>query len=157
VPANAPFALRAAIYQVDRIVRDGISAEAFKSTRDFLVSYSKLWARSQSDRLGFHMDSRFYGMPYFIDHVESQLAGLGHDEVNRAIRKYIQTSNFAAVLISGEGNALAKRLRQPDSSITYENPVPADVLKVDETIRHLPLRPEAIHVVPVGQLFEGGK
>ncbi len=126
-------------------------------TRDFLLSYSKLWARSQSDRLGFHMDSRFYGMPYFIDHLESQLTRLGRDEVNRAIRRYIQTSNFAAVLISGEGNALAKRLREPGSAIEYENPVPPDVLKTDEAINPLPLRPEAIHVVPVGQLFEGGK
>jgi zinc protease len=86
VPANAQFALRAALYEVDRLVRDGISYAEFDLTRDFLVGYSKLWARSLDARLGFHMDSRFLRMPYFIDEVERRLKRLTLDDVNRASR-----------------------------------------------------------------------
>ena len=97
VPTNAVFALRAALFEIDRTIARGLTEDEFTLTRDFLVSYSKLWARSQSDRLAFHMDSRYYGMPYFIDHLEQQLKGLTAAEVNRAVQKYVQTRNFEAV------------------------------------------------------------
>ena len=86
VPANAVFALRAGIFEVNRLIEKGLTEDEFDLTRDFLVSYSKLWARSLSDRLAFHMDSRYYGMPYFIDEIERRLAKLTAEEVNRAVK-----------------------------------------------------------------------
>lgn len=152
---NAPFAVRAAIHEVHRLIAGGMTQEEFVLTRDFLISYSKLWARSLSDRLGFHMDSRFYGMPYFIDHMQNRLAALTVEDVNRATRKYLQTDDFSAVIITGQGKELARRLAEPSAPIAYENPVPADVTEADKKIVVLPLDPAAIRIVPIENTFTG--
>ncbi len=155
VPDNAVFALRAALFEIDRTIARGLTEEEFTLTRDFLVSYSKLWARSQSDRLAFHMDSRYYGMPYFIDHLEAQLRKLTVADVNRAIKKYLQTRNFEAVMVTGNAAALRERLNDGrPSPIEYGNPVPDDVLAADREIAVLPIRPESIRIVPVQETFE---
>ena len=156
VPDNAVFALRAAIHQVDRLVAKGLTREEFDLTRDFLISYSKLWARSLSDRLGFHMDSRFYGMPYFIDHIERQLSALTLEKVNAAIKRHIQTDRFAAVMITGNAAGLRDRLTAgAPSPITYPNPVEQDVLEADRTIQSLRLDAADIRVLPIDETFEG--
>jgi zinc protease len=156
VPKHAPFALRNAIWEVDRLIERGMTPSEFTLTRDFLVSYSKLWARSLSDRLGFHMDSRFYGMPYFIDEIERRLGTLTLEEVNVAIRKYLQTRNLQVVAVTGSAATLKKTLEaDAPSPIAYENPVPAEVTKADLTIQAIPIDPAAVTIVPVGNVFEG--
>ena len=156
VPANGVFALRAAISEVDRLIAQGLTQEEFDLTRDFLVSYSKLWARSLSDRLGFHMDSRFYEMPYFIDHIEQQLKGMTLESVNQAVRKYLQTGNFSSVMITGDAAALRDRLTSgAPTPITYENPVAAEILRADKIIAALPINPAAVRILPIQDTFEG--
>ena len=71
VPGDAQFALRAGLYEVQRLRDQGMTQADFKLTRDFVLNYSKLWAQSLDERLGFTMDSRFYGMPYYIDEIQA--------------------------------------------------------------------------------------
>lgn len=154
VPANAPFALRAGLSEVNRLVEKGLTKEEFELTREFLISYSKLWARSLSDRLAFHMDSRYYGTPYYIDEIERRLARLTVEDVNRALRKYLQTENLQAVIVSGEASALRERLTSDKPSpITYANPVPPEVTEADKAIGGLPIRAADISVLPVDRAF----
>ena len=156
VPANGVFALRAAISEVDRLIARGLTQEEFDLTRDFLVSYSKLWARSLSDRLGFHLDSRFYDMPYFIDHIERELTGMTLESVNLAARKYLQTGSFSSVMITGNAAALRDRLKSGvPTPITYENPVAAEILQADRIIGALPINPATVRIVPIQETFEG--
>src|SRR3954463_7530633 len=69
VPGDAQFALRDGLYEVQRLHDKGMTQAEFELTRDFLVNYSKLWAQSLDNRLGFHMDSKFYDAPYYIDEI----------------------------------------------------------------------------------------
>jgi zinc protease len=155
VPDNAVFALRAALFEVDRLIARGLTEEEFVLTRDFLVSYSKLWARSLPDRLAFHMDSRYYGMPYFIDHLEEQLGRLTAADVNRAVQKYLQTRNFEAVMITGDAEGLRERLMDgAPSPIAYANPGSEEVTATDREIAALPIGPKDVRVVPVAETFE---
>ena len=94
-------ALRNALYEIDRLREKGLTEAEFELTRDFLLNYSKLWVQTQAVRLGFHMDSRFYGMPYYIDEIEKRLAAMSVEDVNRAARKYLSTDNYVAVLVTG--------------------------------------------------------
>lgn len=156
VPDNAGFALRAAIVEVERVKEKGLTEEEFDLTRDFLISYSKLWARSLSDRLGFHMDSRFHDMPYFIDHLERQLTGMTVAAVNRAARKYLQTRDFAAVVITSDAAAFHERLKSSRPvAIEYPVPVADDVRAADKAIAALPVSPAAVTIVPIQEAFEG--
>lgn len=157
-PETAHFALRNALYEVERLREGGMTQADFELTRDFLVNYSKLWAQSLSDRLGFHMDSRFYDMPYYIDEIERQLAGLTVEQVNAAAKKHLQTDAYQAVLVTDDAAAVKAYLEAGEPSpISYNTEVPEEVTKADETIQKVPVEPTAIRIVPVGEVFETGE
>jgi zinc protease len=155
VPADAQFALRAGLYEVQRLRDKGMTQEEFNLTRDFLVSYSKLWAQSLDDRLGFHMDSRYYGMPYYIDEIEARLKKLTLDDVNAAIRKYLTTESYEAVLVTAKAGQLKETLQKDEPSPKeYNSTVAPEILEADKTIQALKVRPTRIDVVPVAQVFQ---
>ena len=55
---NGLFALRAALYETDKLIRDGIPQAGFEATKKFLMNYSNLWAQDASRRLGYAIDAR---------------------------------------------------------------------------------------------------
>lgn len=155
VPDTAHFALRAGLHFVEKTVEEGLTAEQFELARDYLLNYSKLWAQTLSERLGIMMDSRFYGMPYWIDEIERRLTGMEVEAVNAALKKYLHPDRYEAVLVTpnARSTAAALFLDEP-SSIEYANPVPEEVLAEDEAIVPLEVRPTAVEIVPVGEMFE---
>jgi zinc protease len=155
VPSTAHFALRAALYEVDRLAGGGMTRAEFELTRDFLVGYSKLWGQTLSDRLGIMLDSRFYGTPYFIDEIERRLGAMTVEEVNRAAKKYLGTDRYRAVLVTGGAPALKAALEAGEPSpMTYNSEVPEAVRTADKTIEKLEVEPTAIEIVPVDRMFE---
>src|SRR5436305_1601797 len=102
VPVDAQFALRDALYEVQRLRDQGMTKEEFELSRDFVLNYSKLWAQSLSRRLGFMMDSRYYGTPYYIDEIDKRLKSLTVDQVNAVIKKYMQQDNYDAVFVTAD-------------------------------------------------------
>jgi zinc protease len=154
-PADARFALRNALYEVQKLHDHGMSRQDFEATRDLLINYSKLWAGSLSTRLGFLMDSRFYGTPYYIDEIEARLKTLTLEQVNAAARKYLDPTNFDAVLVAADARQLKDALQKDDPSPkTYTNPVAPAVLEADKTIQALKIQPAKIEVVPADQVFQ---
>src|SRR5262249_41041035 len=57
---KAAFALRAALWELDRLVEKGMSEADFEATRSFLLNYSKLWVQTLPRRLGYAMEGPFY-------------------------------------------------------------------------------------------------
>ncbi len=155
VPDTAHFALRAGLHSVERTVEEGLTAEQFELARDYLLNYSKLWAQTLSERLGIMMDSRFYGMPYWIEEIERRLTGMEVGAVNAALKKYVHPDRYEAVIVTPDARATAAALflDQP-SPIEYANPVPEEVLTEDQEIVPLEVRPTAVEIVPVGEMFE---
>ncbi len=157
-PDTAHFALRDALYEVERLRERGMTQAELDLTRTFLVNYSKLWAQSLEERLGIHMDSRFYGMPYYIDEIERQLAGLTLDEVNAAAKRHLSTERYQAVLVTGEAAAVKAYLEaDAPSPMTYDAEVPEEVVETDKEIVGIQVKPTKIEIVPVREMFEGRK
>ncbi len=155
-PETAHFALRNALYEVERLRDRGLTEAEFDLTRDFLVNYSKLWAQTLDERLGFHMDSRFYGMPYYIDEIERRLGGLTVEDVNRAIKKHVRTDAYRAVLVTDEAEAMTATLKAGEPSpMTYNSQVSDEVKKADAKIVDLEVAPTAFEIVPVEEMFAG--
>lgn len=155
VPTDAQFALRAGLYEVQRLRDRGLTQGEFELVRDFLLNYTKLWAQSLPDRLGFQMDSAFYGTPYFLDEVDKRLRAMKVEEVNAAVKKYLSLDNYDAVLIT-DNAAQVQEILQKDapSPKTYNSPVPPDVAEADKTIQAIPVKPTSIEIVPVAKLYE---
>ncbi len=155
VPSTAHFALRAALHEVDRLANEGMTQEEFEITREFLRNYSKLWAQSLATRLGFLMDSRFYGMEYYIDEIDRHMAEVTLEQVNAAARRYLSADAFRAVFVTADAEQVAAALRADEPSpMEYNAPPSEEVLAADETIEARLVEPSSVSVVPVAEMFE---
>jgi zinc protease len=155
VPTDAQFALRAGLYEVQRLREKGMTEAELNLTRDFLLNYSKLFAQSPWDRLGYAMDSKFYGMPYYIDEIQARLPKLTVADVNAAIKKYLSTDNYDAVLVTANAQQLKETLQKDEPSPkTYNSQVDPKVTEADKVIVPLKVQPTKIDVVPVAEVFQ---
>jgi zinc protease len=73
---DAHFATRAAMYELDKLVREGMTQEDFDATRNFLDKFASLLVKTQAARLGYQLDSVYYGIEPFADYVRKGLARL---------------------------------------------------------------------------------
>lgn len=155
VPGDAQFALRAALFELRRLHDQGLTKEEFETTRGLLLNYSKLWAQSPSDRLGYLMDSKFYGTSFYLDEIEERLKTLTREQVNAAIKKYLDPDDWDAVVVTKGARELAETLRRDaPSPKTYASQVPDEVRADDKIIQALPVKPTTVEILPVEQVFE---
>ena len=151
------FALRAALREFQKLVDDGLTAEAFELKRDFLKKYVLHYAATTSERLGYAIDDVFYGLK------ESHLAKfrrmmdeLTLADVNAAIKRHWQTANLQIVAVTNDAAAFADALAtDAPSPITYANPKPEEILAEDKVISTYPLKikRDDVKIVPVTELF----
>jgi zinc protease len=156
-PANAKFALRLALYELNKLIKDGISQQDFERTRDFLTKYVNVLTRTKSAELGYGIDSMYYDRPYYADFVKAALAKMTREDVNRAIRAHLRTDKLVIVAVSKNGEDLKRQLASPDPSpMTYNSPKPEAIKAEDKVVEKYPigLRPDDITVVPVDKVFE---
>jgi zinc protease len=157
--AQAPFALRAALREVERLVDDGMTAEEFELTRTFLKKYALHFAETTSMRLGYAMDDRFYGIDGegHLARFRRMMDELTLEDVNAAIKRHLQYRDVKIAMVTGEAERLRAVLasEQP-TPISYATPKPDDILAEDEVIAAVPLAlaAERIEIVPVTEAFE---
>ena len=141
------------------LVTDGISEENFETTRKYLLNYSKLWVQTASRRLGYLMDSDWYGTGYFIDKIAEELPKLTREDVNAAIKKYLQAENLKVAIITEEAEKVRDMLLSGEKTpIVYQaGSVSQELLDEDKLIESydLNINEEALKIVDAGELFEG--
>ncbi len=153
---KAAFALRAALWEVDRLIKDGIPHDDFEATRTYLLNYSKLWVQTLSRRLGYAMDGTFYDRDDLVTELARRLPKLTLEQVNAAIRRHLRPSGFQVAIVTRDAESLAKILRNDaPSPITYDTEgTPDTILAEDKVISVFPLRDVSVKVVPVADLFQ---
>ncbi|MES1257487.1 MAG: insulinase family protein [Acidobacteriota bacterium] len=156
-PPNAAFALRLAMYELDRLVREGIPPVDFERTRSFLSKYVNVLTKTKSAELGYAIDSAWYGIPDYNEYVKAGLAKLTVDDVNRAIRKHLRADRLQIAGIAKDTERLKAELTSGNATpITYNSPKSPDILEEDKIVEKWPfkLRPEDVTVVPAGDVFQ---
>jgi zinc protease len=156
-PQNSMFALRGALYEYDKLVREGIPQKDFEAIRDFLVKYSNVLTATQGARLGYALDSRYYGTPEYTSFMRERLSRLTLADVNRAIKQYLATDRMRIVIITKDAGALRDAIiKGTPSPIKYNSPKPDDILAEDKLIEKYPIgvRPEQVVIVPVDKVFQ---
>jgi zinc protease len=156
-PQNGHFALRAALYEFDKLVRDGMTKESFEATRDFLSKYVNVLTQTQNAQLGYALDSRYYNTPDYNAYLREQLSKLTLDDVNRALRTYLKTENMRVVLITKDAAGLRDAIvGNKPSPITYNSPKPQEIMDEDKIISSykIDVKPESVVIVPVEMVFK---
>ncbi len=156
-PASAGFAIRQAIYETDKLIRDGIPAAGFAATRDFLLNYVGLWAQDSSRRLGYAIDATIYGRDVIAE-LEARLPKMTKDDVDRAVRRHLATDRLAIVVVGENARELAAALTtgKPTPVVYDTKDTPESILMEDKTIESypLPISRGAVKIVPATDLFE---
>ena len=158
---QAHFALRAAIRELEDLVDNGMAQEEFDLTRSFLTKYILHFAVTTSQRLGYALDDRFYGIggEGHLARFAQMLQELTLEDVNAAIREHLQYENLKIAIVTGEAEGLRAAIAaDTPSPIAYAQEVPEEVLAEDEEISMLPLgiSGDRIYTVPVESMFQGG-
>src|SRR5438105_3478279 len=154
VPANAQMAMRLALYEFNKLIENGMSQEEFDSTRDYLSKNVFLMTATQDQRLGYALDSWWFGLPEYTEYMRAQYAKLTRDDVNKALKKYLSAQNLHAVIVTQNAQALADTLTKDEpSQIKYDAPKPADIVAEDKVIGAYRLQPMSVHVVKVEDVF----
>ena len=154
---TAKFALRLGMFELDRLVKEGIPEDAFDRSREFLVKYINLLTKTKNAELGYLIDSMYYGIPEYHQYLRTALAKLTRDDVNRAIRKHLHDDRVVVVAVSKDAEKLKAQLTANDPSpMTYNSPKPDALLAEDKFVELLGLKisPENVTILPVGKVFE---
>lgn len=158
---HAHFALRLAIREFDLLIKNGMSEDDFASTKTFLRSYSKLYAQSPAQQLGWLMDSRFYGRTDYLKELDALLEKTTLEQVNQAIAKHWQTDNLFVTIVTdvSEAQPLADSLiKNTVSPMSYSSLVksglPAKVLAEDDEVAGYPLNVKKVTVITSADTFD---
>jgi zinc protease len=156
-PPTAKFALRLALFELDKLRKKGMSQADFESSRGFLSKYVNVLTRTKRAELGYAIDSDFYGIGQYNDYLKTQLAKLTLADVNRAIQQYVHPDRAVIAVITRGGEEFKKQLLSADASpMKYNSPKPAQIMEEDKLVEKFPLslKPEDITVRPVAEVFQ---
>ncbi len=154
---TAHFGLRLALHELDKFVKDGLTAEEFQKTRSFLVKYANLLTKTKRAELGYAIDSLYYGTPEYTSYVRNGLAKLTPAEVNDAIRRHLGARGMHLVMVASDGEAWKKRLLADDPSpMKYNSPKPEAIMLEDQVVEKMKIGLAAakVRVLDVSSLFE---
>ena len=155
--ANRHFVIRQALRELKILVEEGIPEERFELTRRYLLNYTRLYAQTLGERLGWQMDSNYYGYRDYLMEVQERLPQITHKDVNEAIRKYLDFKNIYIAVITEDAESLRDALiANSPSPISYANPnMPPHILDEDLVIQSYPLEilPDRILVAPASEFF----
>lgn len=154
---DALFATRTALWELDRLVEEGLSQAEFEASRNFLHKFVAILTSTSATRLGYATDSEWYGTPDFIDYVRRGLDRLTLEDVNAAIRRHIHTDAAQFVFVTRDGEGLAAALADDTPSpVEYNTEKSEALLAEDAEIASRPfgLSVGRIEVVDAGRVFE---
>ncbi|MEP6923183.1 MAG: pitrilysin family protein, partial [Pyrinomonadaceae bacterium] len=156
-PNNAHFALRAALYEFDKLTKNGMSQETFDETREFLSKYVNILTQTQDSALGYELDSKFYGIGNFNVYMKDQLAKLTVTDVNRAIKAHLANQPMRIVMVTKDAESLKNSLvANAASPIKYNSEKPKEILDEDKIIENykITLQPTDVTITPVEKVFQ---
>jgi zinc protease len=153
---NAHFALRQAMRELRRLVEQGLSAEDFEATRDFLLNYSQLYVQTTDRRLGYLMDARLNDAGFLVDEIRARLPELTVEDVNSAVRRHLRFDDLGVAVVTSNAEEFVERLLAGEPSRpTYNTEVGEDILAEDAEIVEypIPFNIERVRIVPVDEMF----
>jgi zinc protease len=153
---KAAFALRGALWELDRLVEKGMSEADFEATRSFLLNYSKLWVQTLSRRLGYAMDGGYYDRDDLVIELARILPKLTVADVNAAVRRHLKTPGFKVAIVTRDAQKLREQLlsNKPTPLVYDTQGTPEDILAEDKQIAAFPLPGAKVKIVPASEMFE---
>lgn len=153
---NAHFATRVALYELNKLINQGISQQDFEATRNYLLKFINILTKTQDRQLGYALDSDYYGINDFNEHMSKALKKLTLKDVNRTIKKYLQTKDMQFIFVTKDAEDLKNRLIQNTTSIMqYQSEQPHEIIEEDKIIQNYPLNlsKDKVNIIAIDNVF----
>lgn len=156
--ADALFALRLAVQELETWASQGITAQELEASRSFLLGYTLQWDRGVSRALGWAMDDVMNATPLFLPRLRVALQRLTLEQVNAAVRTHVHPQDLTVTLLAQDGPALQAQLLAGQASPRLQvmaRGLSAQVLAADRVTQNwdLHLGPNSVTVTPLAALF----
>ena len=156
---QAVFALKAAMRELDDLIRNGMTKEEFELTRSFLSKYILHFAPTPSERLGYAVDDRFYGIgdEGHLAKFRQTMRELTLADVNAAIKRHLRTDDLTIAIVTGEPDMIRSALTSTSpTSIQYASAKSQAIMTEDVEIGafRIPVHANRVRVIPVDRMFE---
>lgn len=156
-PQHGVFALRLALYQLERFASGGLTEEEFDRTRGFLNGYTRVIEESLMRRLGYALDDLFYSIPPFLKGAREAFASMTVEDVTGAIKRHISFDNLKIIVVTADAELFKGQLiGKAPLSVSYDTPKPHEIIEEDKKVLKMDLKiaPENIQIVSVDSLFQ---
>ncbi|HRH64902.1 MAG TPA: pitrilysin family protein [Bacteroidia bacterium] len=157
---HARFALRMALREYYLLVNTGMTQEQFEETRNFLLSYTKLYIETTSKNLGFLMDSRFYDRKNWITELNKELQHLKVEDVNTAMKNnfLLEKMNIVIITDKSEVEGLKKGFESGSNSPMVYSPalqgsLPEAIFIDDREVEQFPIKVQEVRVIDSEHTF----
>ncbi len=158
-PDNGCFLLRQVYREVTNLAAEGLTKAEFELTQSHLVGTAPLQATGLERRLGYAIDSEFYGIKGdYLAALQAKARNAKLTHVNELLHKYVHPKNLEIVVVTRDPEEFKKQILSERCDIHYGSGVekPADVLAEDKLIAAFPLglKAENIQIITSESVFE---
>jgi zinc protease len=112
------FALKLAIEELERWVKEGLEPQEFDAIVSHLQQGRPLLASDPGRRLAYALDAAATGTPNLL---ELPLQGLTREQVNEAIVRHIDPARLQIVAVSGEARALVESVTGEELALSSDH------------------------------------
>ena len=156
---NGCFLARQVLREMILLKEKGLSPEEFDLTRSHLVGSAPLLAADLERRLGYAIDSAFYGVKGdYLKGLQAHAKAAKLETVNSLLKKYLDPDHLEIVAVTPDPDRLRAELLSPRCDIHYGKgmTVSTETKAEDEIIATFPmgLKPEAISVIEGDLIFQ---
>lgn len=156
---NRLFALRQALWELDRFARSGIpDDDSFKRVQSFVQGYWRAKEQEPMRALGYRVDQVLTKQPLDRDAMRAAVLKLTRAEVNAAIARHLRRDKLRIVVVTTDAAALkADILAKKPSPLAYGGKMDdAKQMAEDKEIEvfDAKLAPDDILIIPPTALFE---
>ncbi|MEX0784251.1 MAG: pitrilysin family protein [Dehalococcoidia bacterium] len=155
-PEQAVFALKLALFELQKLIDEGISEDDFEATLEYLSKNVFVMTKTQDQQLGYALDQEWYGLPEYTGWMREGLAKLTREKVNDAVHRHFSATDLQVVMITKDAAGLREELlAEGDTTMTYDSPKPDEVLAEDAVVgsRRLGVTARDVVVTPVESVF----
>jgi zinc protease len=103
----AHFILKAMTWELDNFIKNGMTPEQVEAAKQKARTLYLTYADSKGRQLGYRLDDMFYGMKEhgYLTDMLANIDKLTAEQVNAAIKKYLQVVNLKYVIVTNESVA----------------------------------------------------
>ena len=105
-PPDAALALRGALRELDRLVREGLTGPEIDAARDALLNAARVSGRTIARQLALAMDAALLGRDDPATDLARRLPKLSASQVNAAIRRHLSAQDVRVVIVTRDAAAL---------------------------------------------------